>query len=269
MDGNVTDFFGGIADLRAGRVRFVGDPEKRIHEDILRILRFFRFYAHFGRGAPDAAALAACAKNAGLLPRLSAERVRHEILRLLESDNCAAVWKLMRDARIVTQVLPEATDIPALEKLVALEEKLHSPAFPLRRLAALLVVTPAGLMQVAQSLRLSSDQSARLLRMMTPADTSMDEKAVRALVYREGNDMARNLLLLGAAKGADNNLALLYGEATSFRPPRFPVTGEDALGAGLKTGPDIGRVLKSVEDWWIAEDFRPGRTACLERLRAR
>lgn len=268
VDGDIFDPFGGIGDLRMGHVRFVGDPEKRIEEDVLRILRFFRFYAHFGRGLPDEAALRACAAAAKEVTKLSAERIRIEVLKLLDSDHCPSVWQLMLSAGIVTHFLPEATNIAALENLVQLEARFESPAFPLRRLAALLEVTPAGLQHIVKELKLSNEQGAQLEEMISDVSLQMNEHDVRKLVYKSGNDAVRNQLLLTAARAGDkNSLKPLYDIATHFTPPAFPLRGEDVIKLGRKPGPDIGRILEQIEEWWISEDFKPDRDACLERLK--
>ena len=272
IDGTVYDYFNGIEDLRLGRIVFVGDAEKRIREDVLRILRYFRFLAHFGKGVPDAPALQACQKLSSLLPKLSAERIRQETLKLLEADGCADVWHLMLQAGVVTHFLPEATDTAALQRLTHLENNYEEAGFSLRRLAALLQVTPEGIAQVEKSLRLSRAQGEFLNGLLTHypnISLYMDAAEVRTLVYRHGSDLTRSLLLLTAAKsGAEGELRNLYEEATSFRPPRFPLTGDDVIALGWTAGPDVGHVLEALESWWIAEDFTPGRTACLEKLRS-
>jgi len=286
-DGDIYDPFGGIRDLRLGRVVFVGEPEKRIAEDHLRILRFFRFAAHFGATGfdgklkpLDASALRACAKDAALLQTLSAERVRQEVLKLLESPRCADVWRVMLECGVVTQILPEATAVDTLERLVALEEKYadsgstgkHGGA-PLRRLAALLEITREGLKSVIAALRLSNAQAAQLDLMALPLDgvsAAMDGAAARKLVYRQGGAAALSLFLLAAARdGAEANLPLLHAVATSFSPPSFPLQGEDVMKLGYAPGPGIGRILRELEDWWLEQDFGPGRDECLARLAAR
>lgn len=272
MDGDVHDFFGGIEDLRIGRVAFIGDAEERIREDVLRILRFFRFYAHLGRGDADAAALAACEKLSDLIPRLSAERIRTEVLKLMESPRAADVWQLMMEHRIVTRFLPEATNTQRLSRLIALEDKYQSHGFIMRRLAAVLDVTVQGIIDISDDLRLSREQTQQLLALFEPSfevTLRMDEKATRHAVYKLGNDVVRSLLLLRAAEsGAEENLREIYGWATAFRVPRFPLVGNDVLAMGIPPGPEVGRVLADVEDWWAAQDFAPGRTKCLERLKA-
>jgi poly(A) polymerase len=274
MDGDVYDPYTGIEDLRNGRVIFVGYPEERIKEDVLRILRFFRFFAHFGQGnRPDPAALLACAKLSGRLPRLSAERIRQETFRILESDRCAIAWNIMLRAGVVTHFLPEATAIRDLERLLALEHDHHSHPFILRRLAAVLEITPRGLIPITRALRLSNEAAGMLARLVHPnmrVSTNMSDHEVRKLVYRNGNDVARSLLLLAAAReDADGDLNALYNIATAFRAPRFPLQGEDVLALGWEKGPEIGRILRDMEEWWITEDFVPGRTEALAKLKAR
>jgi poly(A) polymerase len=270
IEGEVFDPFHGVEDLRLGRIIFVGDPEKRIREDILRILRYFRFLAHFGQGEPDVAAVKACAALAPLIPKLSAERIRQEIFKLLESDNCAAVWQLMLENGIITQCLPEGTNVAALKKMVALEIEYHSQSFALRRLAAVLDVTPEGIKDIVEALRLSNEQGTLLFKMLfllPDIPASPDTAAVKRMVYRLGNDMARNLLLLRVAKGTPlDNLSDLYEVATAFRPPRFPLIGDDVMKLGYPSGAEVGKILAALQDWWIAEDFIPTRRVCLEKL---
>lgn len=133
-DGNVTDFFGGIDDLKAGLVRFVGEPEQRIKEDVLRILRFFRFFAHYGKGEPDASGLAACKALVSLLPALSVERVRTELLKLLQADNPVPTWQLMLDIGVFKALDLPLGNIERLDQVVRHENTLSSQ----RRLGSIL-----------------------------------------------------------------------------------------------------------------------------------
>lgn len=272
VEGDVYDPYNGIEDLRLGRVIFVGYPEQRIQEDVLRILRFFRMFAHFGKGRPDPAALVACAKLASRLSRLSGERIRQETFKILESDRCAEVWDVMLRAGVVTHFLPEATSVKVLDRLVALEHDHHAHPFVPRRLAALIDITFRGLVPLTRALRLSNEQAAMLMRLVHPGmavTTTMPARDVRKLVYHYGNDIARSLLLLAAAREfSGGDLEELYNVATAFRPPRFQLIGDDVLKLGWPQGPDIGRILKEMEGWWLAEDFRPGRTELLNRLRS-
>ena len=275
VEGDVYDPFNGVEHLRQGRVIFVGDPEQRINEDVLRILRFFRFHAHFGQDRPDLKALVACAKLSGKIVKLSAERIRQEIFKLLESDRAAEVWNTMIYAGVTTHFLPEATAVPVLQRLIALESNHHvhdqqGRAFVMRRLAALLDITAGAVPMVARAIKLSNEQGAQLATLATPTwpvSMTMSVKDVQQLVYRLDNDMVRSLLLLAAAR--ENNagrLDELYHAATVFRAPRFPIIGDDVLKLGWKQGPDIGRIMDEMGDWWMNAEFQPGRTECLKRL---
>lgn len=272
MDGNVYDYFGGMDDLRMGVVRFVGDASRRIHEDVLRILRYFRFLAHFGRGLPDGAAIHACQNAAPELRKLSGERIRQELLKLLDARECATVWRLMLQGGVVTHILPEATDWQRLDHLVELEGRFEVPPFALRRLAALMVVTPEGLKHAVQALKLSAQQGTQLFAMIKYAETlgpQTTPAALRRIVYHHGNDMAMSLLLLAAARLADIPPQALFDLTISYRPPLFPLTGQDVMTLGIERGPDVGHLLAAVESWWLDEDFRPDRDACLDQLRQR
>lgn len=272
MDGDVYDPFNGVEHLRQGRIIFVGDAEQRIREDILRILRFFRFYAHFGQGRPDMRALLACSRLAGGIVKLSAERIRQETFKLLESDRSAEVWKIMMHAGVTTYFLPEATAVTVLSRLIALEEDLHhqGKAFVIRRLAALLDVTQNSLRAVIKALKLSNEQALQLSSLAAPewkVSLRMSVQEVQRLVYRLDNDMARSLLLLAAAReDTVENLDELYRAATSFRAPRFPLIGDDVMKLGWKEGPDVGRILFELSEWWMEKEFQPGRTECLQKL---
>ncbi len=270
IDGDVYDPFNGLEHLRQGRVVFVGDAEQRIREDILRILRFFRFYAHFGKGAPDKDGLLACAKLAGLIVKLSAERIRQETFKLLDSDRSADVWNIMMHAGVVTHYLPEATAVLVLQRLIDLEHEQQGKAFAVRRLAALLDITRDSVPQVVKALRLSNEQAAQLATLATPTwkvSMQMTPAEVEKLVYRLDNDMVRSLLLLAAAReNTRENFDKLYQVATAFRAPRFPVIGDDVLKLGWKQGPEVGRILDEMSEWWMEQGFKPGRTECLKRL---
>lgn len=260
IDGTIIDFFGGVGDLRHGRVHFVGEPSQRIAEDHLRILRFFRFQAHFGQEVPNKTVLKACQEAAYSIKNLSAERIRHEILKLLEAPNPAPVWQMMVDQDIIQYALPEATNVEALARLVMFEEKYETEPSALRRLAALIGDTEIAI--IAEKLRLSRQQAARLSSMRIDKPELQDRASIRRAVYRHGNDAVRNALLLAAPL----NMQELYLEATAFRAPSLPVEGEDVLALGITSGPRVGEILNAVEDWWIKQDFTPNRAACLQKL---
>ena len=274
-DGTLYDPCGGLADLRAGRVRFVGDPDQRIQEDLLRLLRFFRFQAHYGRVPPAAEALAACRALAPRLPELSGERVRTELLRLLEASAPVPVLAMMAEEDVLAHALPEAVRFDRLARLVGIEAALGETD-AIRRLAAVIDTDRAGVDGLAVRLRLSNAARKRLAGMTDAAERphpDMDAPAVRRMLYRRGVSLFRDLLLLawaGAEAGAeDAAYRRLLAAAADWRPVALPVSGADLRAAGVPTGPEVGRLLAEVESWWIDGDFRADRAACLEELHAR
>jgi poly(A) polymerase len=270
--GLLHDPFGGIEDLRAGRVRFVGDPRQRLTEDVLRLLRFFRFHAHFGRPPPDGDALAACREMAHLLPRLSAERVRVELLKLLAASDPAPVVRLMRDECVLDHFLAQATAIDRLDRMVAIETGL-ALCDPLRRLAALLPVDGDTADHIGQGLRLSNSERGRLAAMAAPEidlSPGLDGPARRRALYAIGVEAWSDLVLIAWAAGAagpnDGSWHDLFNETHGWTRPKFPLTGRDLKRRGLEEGAEIGELLRAAETWWIEDDFRADREECLAWL---
>lgn len=267
-DGTLFDPTGGLADLRAGRIRFVGDPATRVEEDYLRILRFFRFYAHYGSPPPDAAALAACRAHASGLALLSAERVAHELLRLLAAPEPASVLRLMQEADVLDRLVPEATDFARLARMTARD---GAAADPVRRLGAVLATDRAGAVARAEALRLSTRDRKRLADLADAPRVTAEggETALRRLLYARGRERYVDVVYLRWAEDPDGvHFGWLDGLTLPDRweAPPFPLSGEDALTLGLE-GPAIGRALGAVKAWWVDSDFAPGRDGCLARLR--
>ena len=254
-DGTLWDPFDGRADLLAGRVRFIGDPDQRIAEDRLRVLRFFRFHAWFGKPPLDSAGFDACRRNAGTLSALSAERVAKELLRLLAAPAPADALAAMAEAGALDHWLPEYAGAARLKALVAREEAPD----PLRRLAA--IVSPSAATAVARRLKLSTQDSLRLQLMLEPAVPG-DPENRRAALYRLGTSLFVDRVLLEGPGDWQAALAL----ARRWTPPELPISGADALALGLKPGPQVGALLEAVERWWIAGDFSADRAACLAEL---
>jgi poly(A) polymerase len=261
IDGTLYDPFGGVEDARAGRVRFVGDPAARITEDVLRLLRFFRFQAHYGLTPPEPAALRACIGLAPQLPRLSGERVQGEVFRLLRAADPVPVVRLMLDNGILEHLLPEATSIGRLAFAVGAAPGHDDPVF---RLAALLDTDRAGALRVAERLRLSNADSDRLA-LLTAPPVQVSSLDPRQLLYRFGTDTARDLVLLHDPE----RRALAAQAAAQWEDPRFPLQGRDLLELGVPRGPEVGRLLKDIGRWWEDRDYRPTREDCLRELHAR
>ena len=265
-DGTVHDPVGGLADLAAGRVRFVGDPPTRIAEDVLRVLRYYRFAARFGSGKGDPAARAACRAAVPLLLRLSAERVTQELTGLLGVANPGPALRMMAEDGVLAAILPEATRLDRLEKLIVLEPEPDA----LRRLAALVAVDAAGAAGLAERLRLSSAWRERLVGVAPPwpLDPSGDKRAQRHALYRLGAERYRDLALLIAAEGGMDAARLneLLALAEGWQPPAFPLAGRDVTALGIPPGPRIGELLGEVRGWWEEGDFTADRAACVARL---
>jgi poly(A) polymerase len=242
LTGEVFDYFGGLDDLPARRIRFIGDPRQRIAEDHLRILRFFRFLARFG-DEPDASALEACTARANDLMALSRERIRDEVLKLLVARDAPKVLALMLRQGILLPVLPEITSADPLARLAAREAEAGVTPHPLRRLAVLLA--PAEVDTVAARLKLSNAERKRLAAMIVPVTS----ERVDELVYRSGQEGAVDRLLLSDRPIADVALAL------TTMAPVFSLTGGMLVERGLRRGPDVARTLRAIEDRWIAAGF--------------
>jgi poly(A) polymerase len=264
----------GLKDARAGRVVFVGDAEQRIREDYLRILRFFRFQAWYGREPADAAGLKACGALKAGLAQLSAERVSRELLKLLAADDPCAALGLMQASGVLQAALPGAVGVDRALGLVGIERAYFGSGDAELRLAALWPADTAAVLAEADRLRLSKAQRDRLAAAVLADSTispDLTAAQARGLIYRLGAQTFTDRLKLawaGQAQGDPQPWLALLALARDWTAPPFPVSGKDAAAAGLRPGPAMGRALRSAEDWWIAEDFQPGRGALVERLKS-
>ena len=277
--GEVFDWFGGLDDLKAGRIRFIGDARERIREDHLRILRYFRFQARFGSLPADDASETACSELAATLKGLSRERVGMELLNLLALADPAPTVARMAELGVLGVILPEADPLP-LAALVAQEQLQGVSPDSIRRLAALLPADPELAGQVAARFRLSGAQKKRLVLAAgrnekplpfrggagvgsvltrgagpkgqtpppTPSPVEEGALAARTLAYYLGLTAATDHLLL-----TGQSIAPLTG----WTIPEFPLKGGQIVERGVKAGPDVARILRTVEDRWVAEGF-PG-----------
>ncbi len=279
-DGNVHDYVGGLEDLEAGRVRFIGDAADRIAEDHLRILRFFRFHAWYARGAADAGALAACTAAADRIDRLSGERLWHELSRTLTAPDPGTVFAIMNTAGVLERLLPVARRPERIAALPALERGASVKPEALRRLASLINASEGEVIKLSRRLRMSRTETARLKALITRRGVFLPapgKAAARRLLYDAGAALFVDLLLLDHAEetARDPDASARHARtredlvriANDWQAPRFPLDGRDAANAGLGEGPGVGKCLGAVEEWWIGNDFAPGRAACLDRLR--
>lgn len=276
LDGRIYDPTGrGLDDARAGRVNFVGDPDTRIREDYLRILRFFRFIAHYAKDIADPDALAACARHADQLVRLSAERIAKELLKLLAAHDPQSAVELMRQTGVLSNIDAELSNHHRFRGLVEIEIRLGRAPDPELRLSALGPTESSSALALAKRLKLSNALRDRLVAacpgaQVISADTSGPD--VRKALWRLGAPTVQDRLLLAWAESPHslsdfdwrNQMQLIH----TWRPPTFPISGVDILSLGVKEGPRVGRVRKAFEDWWLEQGFPDDRRTALDQLRS-
>lgn len=269
--GEIFDYATGVEDLIAGRVRFMGDAAARIAEDYLRVLRLFRFHAWYGKGEVDADGLRAAAAARDKLKTLSAERIARELLRLLEAGNPAPVLRVMAATGILSELLPGALQLKRLERLAEIEADNLFARDGVLRLAALLPDGEDAAHACADALKLSNAERTRLEQALGggPLLATLSAKDTRLLLYRIGVARFRDKVMLAWAGTHGNPESLrwrmMLRMAETWERPRFALTGLDVMQAGVKEGPDVGRVLAQIEDWWAGGDF----TASEADLRAK
>ncbi len=254
--GRVIDPVGGMPDLAARRVRFIGVPAERIAEDYLRILRFFRFHAWYAPAAspPDAAGLAACAEGMPGLRHVSAERIGHEMRRLLAAPDPGATLAAMASSGVLDRVLPGAA--PAtMQRLLPLERSAEAPPDAMRRLAAL--EAPAA----AAALRLSRAEASALKVLNAEAEATVTPAG---LAWRHGIPAARDIVLLRCARQRADLPEGLARDLVRGAAATLPVTATDLQ--ERFEGPELGRLLRGIEARWLASDLTASRAALLAAI---
>lgn len=274
-DGTIHDpTGGGFDDAKSGRVIFIGDAGQRIREDYLRILRFFRFSAWYGKGALDAAGLAACAAHLGGLDSLSVERVWKETKKLFASPDPRAALDAMAQSGVRERALPELSNMARATALIANEADNFIPGDALTRVAAALPDAQAA-STLASRLKVSNEERARLTRALGDTPPILSYLSVReihrALYVLGGETFVDRVKLAWAADARTKTVqqwrALLEQEKV-WPIPKFPLTGDEVIAAGVPPGPMVGRVLRAVEEWWIDADFPDDKLSIVERLKA-
>jgi poly(A) polymerase len=260
-NGVVYDHVGGIADAAARRVRFIGDPDQRIAEDYLRILRFFRIHAAFGAGEPDRDGTLACIRGRAGLASLSAERVRMEMLKLLVAGGASVAALAMAEGGLLQALIGGVAYTGPLATMIAIERERGLPASPTRRLAALTVAVTEDAKRVATRLRLSNAEAKALDSMGHRwwRLAAKDAAHARRLLYRLGAERYHDRVLLGWAR-MENDPRSSSWRALAELPqrwtaPKFPLKAADFIARGMTEGPGLGHVLTLAEDAWLAADF--------------
>ena len=261
-DGTVHDYVGGEADLKARRVRFIGEAATRIAEDYLRILRFFRFHGSYGEGAPDAAGLHAAIVARGGLEQLSRERVRMELVKLLVAPRAAAALIVMADSGLLGPVLGGVPQVAGFSRMAAIEAAMDLAPDPVRRLGALNVQIVEDAERLLARLRLSNAEHERLAAMGTSwwrVAPDMGEPTARALIYRIGPEHFLDRVLLAWARSSATADDAAWRDLATlpqrWHAPAFPLKAADFISRGVERGPLLGHVLAAAEEAWIAAGF--------------
>ncbi|SCZ43716.1 CCA tRNA nucleotidyltransferase [Afifella marina] len=274
--GHVFDPLGGYPDLAARNIRFVGDPEERIREDYLRILRFFRFFAWYGDGRPDAEGLKASSRLKAGIAVLSAERVWSELKRLLAAPDPSRALRWMRITGTLDKALPENWGIDAIERVVAAERAEEIPPDPLLRLMAIIPPHRSRIDQLASRLRLARKETERLVSWAeTPEpESELSDALLARRAYSSGRRALTDRLFLALARDMekDDERAVAARKrqlafVRDYERPTFPLTGKDLLAAGYQPGPELGKLLNELEERWLEVDFAISREELLALAR--
>ncbi len=274
-DGKIYDPLGGQTDLAAARIRFIGDARQRIREDYLRILRFFRFNAEYGRGEFDRAGLDAAVAERDGLERLSAERIRAEMLRILTAPRAEVALQVMADFGFLGVILGGVPRLDVFHALTQIELAWDRPADPMRRLAALAVFVEEDAERLSRRLRLSNNERQRLLACAGAASIRRlpSEAEAKAMLYRLGYQAYEDQIMLAWALSnavpADRAWHALLVLPEHWQAPVFPITGANLLALGCEKGPVLGKMLEALENEWIESGFSLSREELLEAARRR
>jgi poly(A) polymerase len=272
-DGKIHDYGHGLNDIAKRCIRFFGEPERRIREDYLRILRFYRFNARFGAGPIDPVGRAACASLYPGMAILSGERIGAEMLKLLDPQATRSldVLHAMRDDQVLGQILGGLVDVPAVERLAAQERAFDVPRDALRWLVALTVRGPDDAQRIGERLKLSRVHQDRLLRPFEMGEAGESQRSIDAWLYRHGREAVMDQALLNLAlenwSGPSRRLWVEAAarRAESWMPPAFPLRAKDFASRGIAPGPTMGEALRRAEEQWLSQGL-PLDAPTLQRI---
>lgn len=274
LDGRLHDYTGGLADLAARRVRFIGEARTRIREDYLRILRFFRFHAEYAQGAPDREGLEASGIERAGLATLSKERIRQELMKLLVAQQGAETIRVMAEHGFLTGLLGGAAEFGRFDRIAAFD---RDKPVSIWRLAALAVMVEQDVERLRENLRLSNDEHkmlvayARLVPVLKTWALPLDPMAIRRLVADHGIETVSIVLAAIAGEPSpvvtdEASSALERYRSGAESVPVFPLRGADLVERGIPKGPRIGEILSSARQTWLAEGCRTDETYARELL---
>lgn len=265
--GNIYDPTGkGLADLKSGRVIFVGVPAQRIAEDYLRILRFFRFHALYGTGAPDEAGLAACAAAADKIIRLSRERITQEMFRIIAAPAPENTLQIMFENNVMRDLPDHNYLSSSLKQLCQLQYRYRANN-NIARLAVIAGTNPSHINRLEKYF-IFSRQQAKTLELVSHLAVTLgpvDESRIKTFIYKHGAAVTIQAVLIYYAQR--NTVPETYFESVlEWQPPALPVSGDDVTTLGISPGPEVGRLLGALETWWIERNFAPDRAECMDKL---
>ena len=279
-DGRVYDYFNGLEDLSAGKVRFIGNALARVEEDYLRILRFFRFHAYFAKSGADPEALSACRSAVTRVKALSGERIWNEFSRTLVAPNSVSVCQMMEEIGLLGLLLPVAHVVPRVEALSTLEKMLSLEPDPIRRLTALIAPNRSEILNIAARLKFSRAETRRLENLICNRevlDMKINDLSLRRALYSSNSDQVCDFILLnwadeissetGGMRRSQKAWRDVWEIASAWTSPEFPLNGRDIVEIGIKEGPLVGEILSDMEEWWVGQSFQPDREACLTKLK--
>lgn len=276
MSGQVFDPCGeGLDDIKAGRLRFVGNAQARIEEDYLRLLRYFRFVAWYGGDGPlDKDALSAARELQGGLRTLSAERIWSELKKLLQAPDPRRAVRIMGQNGILDTLLPEASNSEGLDLYVALEQRESLKVDPLMRLMAMSAREPLQMMRLTTRLKMSKAETARLRGWAddgSTLDPYAQDREKFQLIYKAGKKVVVDRARIRAAGEPDviksAHWISLADLAKGWTVPEFPLSGKDLMAAGVKSGPGMGRAMKALEALWVRSGFTADKAKLLTALK--
>jgi poly(A) polymerase len=273
LNGNLYDYFGGYDDLNAGLVRFVGDASERCREDILRILRFFRFNAWYGKGALSKDGITACANFAPQINNLSGERVQAEMLKLLAAPNPSKIIKTMQDKDITSHLFPLTINLKALESLINIEPKAQIEINPLLRLSSLLInatLTNEIFNDFANRWKLSNKDKDYLYQLLFTYSNFYPQMPLaeqRKLTRKAGTEIFIDVVALEFSVCGGDEFIDIINKARQWPIPQFPISGKDLLAIGMKPGPMMGEALKQAEEWWESGGYKASAQEILEYIK--
>ena len=271
FNGNLYDYHNGLEDLKNKRIKFIGNPEERIKEDYLRILRYFRFYAYYGRNNIEKSQINIFKKLSSNLKKLSSERLYSEFKQILLSDNSYKVIKMMENYGVLKYIIFNNNNLEKMKSINKLKKINHLIDFS-NRLAILL--NEKNISKVSKNLKLSKIENIKIKKIIQLHKKfnlkDFEKNKIKYLFYY-GHEICDGLLIYNFAKFPINSKVKTYlriiSSTKNLKVPKLPIFGKDIIKLGIKSGPNVGKILKLIENWWITNNFKPSRKKCLEKLK--